>query len=306
MTIAELVKRMENNYEGFHPAASKEDLAKLEKLIGKLPPELVALYSSHDGSSNPPGNDEGFLAARLMPIAEVLETAEEMKSNKIPQLGSIIWLWNDDAGNLLGLYLDGPFQGWLAKYDHEESILIPSYRSIGSFIKQMLDNANYPDEDSRACDLIMLERDVPAIHMDDPLFTSADRKLRELCLQKAEQSSEENVRLLYVMTALVLTPTSDNSSLKDFLAADNDWIQESAIKLMDMREFYDDLDVVISTAKNGDGKAVAAATRFLVRSENEKCQLAVEELKQSLKGENLQWLNQWLNGKASLRTPRWE
>lgn len=306
MTISELVRRMETNYEGFRPAASKEDLKKLEVLMGTIPPDLLALYASHDGSPNAPGNDEGFLAARLMPISEVIEINQEMEDEELPVLGNVVWLWNDDAGNLLGLYTSGLFAGWLTKYDHEESLLIPAYRSIASFMKAMLDNANFPDEDARVCDLIGLERDIPAIHMDDPIHLANDRKLREKCIELADQTADENVRMLYVMTIIALTPVSETQTLTDFFDVDDNWIPEAAVKLMDMRECYDAIPAVEKLAREGEGNPVAAATRMLVRaSENEKAKEAVERLKTSLKGTNLQWLNQWLQGRGVLRAPSW-
>jgi hypothetical protein len=306
MIISELVSQMKSSYEGFSPAASKEDLKKLEGLIGTLHPDLVALYSTHDGSTNAPGNDEGFLPARLMPISEVLEIQREMQAAKLPQLGNIVWLWNDDAGNLLGLYTTGLFAGWLTKFDHEESFLIPAYRSIQSFMKAMLENARFPDEDARACDLVGLDRDVPAVHMDDPIFVANDKKLREQCIELADKTTDENVRMLYVMSIIALTPASETESLTDFFEVDHDCIPEAAVKLMDIREYYDAIPAVEKLAKEGDGNAVAAATRMLVRAENEKAKEAVERLKSSLRGANLQWLHQWLEGRNLLRAPRWD
>lgn len=309
MSISELVSQMKSSFEGFSPAASKEDLKKLEKLMGSIPPDLLALYNNHDGSTNAPGNDAGFLAARLMPISEVLETQEMMKEEDLYQLGDIVWLWNDDAGNLLGLYTSGLFTGWLTKYDHEESLLIPSYRSIQSFMKAMLDDASFPDEDARACDLIGLGRDIPAVHMDDPMYVSSDIKLRQQCIEFADKCEDDGERVLYVMAMIALTPVAETESLSDFFEVEEEWIPESAIKLMDMREYYGALPAIEKIAKEGDGYAVSAALRMLVRAEgagNEKAKEAIERLKTSTRGENLKWLNQWLDGRTNLRAPRWD
>ena len=306
MTISELVTQLKSTFEGFSPAASKEDLRKLEQLMGPIPADLLALYNNHDGSPNAPGNDEGFLAARLMPISEVLDTNEQMAHENLAELGKVVWLWNDDAGNLLGLYTTGLFSGWLTKYDHEESLLIPAYRSIHSFMKAMLSNATFPDEDARACDLIGLERDIPAIHMDDPIYVASDKKLREQCVEMADKcDDDENVRMLYVMSIIALTPVTETERLTDFFEVEDIWIPEAAVRLMDMREYYDAIPAVEKLAKESDGNAVSAATRMLVRADNEKAKAAVERLKTSLKGTNLQWLNQWLDGRGVLRAPGW-
>src|SRR5205085_1865357 len=83
-------------------------------------------------------------------------------------IGRIAWLWSDDNSNFAGLYTDGPLAGWLVKLDHDEPMLAPAWRSVGSFLERLLDSAPGTAVANAAVDLPALPRDVPALE-DGPV-----------------------------------------------------------------------------------------------------------------------------------------
>src|ERR1035438_7102570 len=149
--LQEVLKEVRSLYNGLNPPASEESLTKLQSSAGPLSDEVLALYLDHDGSNSLPQRGTLVLTARLMPVAEVLTTQVAMNRIRVPKTGAPIWLWTDDNSNYCGVYTDGPLSGWVTVIDHEEPMLAPAFRSVSSFVSQLL--VESPNHDNgEVCD----------------------------------------------------------------------------------------------------------------------------------------------------------
>lgn len=303
MSLFELLRDLRASYEGFNEPASKADLARLHSTFGPLPPDVLTLYADHDGAFDLPHNeeDDSYLAITLLPIVDVLELNAQMKEVEVPALGEILWLWADYSGNHLGLYMTGICKGWVARFNHEETLLIPAYRSITSLMQMVLQEAA-KDEDHRPCDIIALRRDVPALK-DDPHHVEADRRLAKEFFDLYDKESSDDARLLYGMSAICLTPVADTASLTRFFREDNLWLPEAAVQVMDMRDYANAVPELERLAKEGSGNGDSAAIRMLIRLESTEARQAVSRLQAELTGAKLQWLTQYLPWKGKLQRP---
>src|SRR5215218_10336945 len=186
MTTPQLIRRMRELYDGFNGRASDADLWRLQDAVGLLPAEVLTIYRDHDGSGRLPRRGDARLPARLLPVDEVLQVQSAIESAmaEAPSLGRIAWLWTDDNSNYAGVYTSGPFEGWLAKLDHEEPMLVPAWRSTNSFFERLLDAAPGTAPPGQAVvDLPMVPRDVPVLE-DDPDQVSRDRALARLMTER--------------------------------------------------------------------------------------------------------------------------
>src|SRR5439155_16487417 len=153
--LTTLIEEIRAQVDGFNPPATETDLARLHDMVGHLPDDLLLIYRDHDGSVYLPSRDPVRRTARLMPIAEVLRTKQEMApfAKDLPAEGCVTCFWTDDNSNYCGIYTDGPLSGWLTCLNHDEPMLTPAFRSVVAFLKRLLASAPGIEPKSAACDL---------------------------------------------------------------------------------------------------------------------------------------------------------
>src|SRR5262249_6910491 len=109
MELRKVISDLRSRFGGFNSSASAADLSELQASISFVPEDVLAVYRDHDGSPSLPESNGLRLAARLMPIAEVIKTERAMRgyTNTLAKAGELAWLWTDDNSNYCGIYTDG-------------------------------------------------------------------------------------------------------------------------------------------------------------------------------------------------------
>lgn len=132
----------------FNDGLSDADIRAFERRIGcKLPPELRALYSDHDGVEEH-GDHRLF---HLMPHESAVEFNAMKEQNSIAFCGEDIFdvegddparvFWTDFNSNYAGVLLSGPDAGSVFIFDHDDPRLAVRYDSVRSFLKALADAA---------------------------------------------------------------------------------------------------------------------------------------------------------------------
>lgn len=304
VSLDQLIRRLRAEYDGFNRPASDADLARLNQTLGPLQEDALTLYRDHDGSSELPQRreDEEPLPVRLMPITEAIKNQQQLDEYHTgwPPIGRIAWLWTDDNSNYVGIYASGTFEGWLVALDHEEPIFTPAWRSVAGFLKCLLDAG--PD----ACDAVTIPRQMP-VSDDDPALIDADRRLCKAVRELHGQATDDDLRRLYAMSAIVLTPVADTATVLDFLNEDDMWTPESAIRLLELRQYRGAVEPVERLARDGFTNGDSAAMRLLVRMRTHESEAALARLKQAFQDDEKKRrrLEQWLYNRDRLQPPRW-
>jgi hypothetical protein len=304
MNVQDVLTKMRSVFGGFSPPASSGDIAELQRSIGNLPEEVLSIYRDHDGSQRIPKSEEGSLAARLMPIAEVIKKREEMAGieGQLPKIGDVSWLWTDDNSNYCGIYTDGPMRGWLCIFDHEEPMLTPAFRSTMSFLSSLLAEALRKDIRGIACDIPYLPREIPQT-IADPANLDVDRQL-VLAFRKCFAAElNEDMQRLFAMCAICMTPVEDTPDVMTFLSEEDMWIPESAIRLMELRRWLGGVEQVEQLAREGYPNGDSAAMRLLVRMNTNESREAIARLGRTVTGQKLKMLEMWSHRR--LQPPRW-
>jgi len=101
VNLREIIKEFRTEFANLNMPASTEDLRDLEHAIGGLPDQVLILYRDHNGSAQLPQVRDRKLAARLMPIEEVITTQAALNRlrDSLPTIGALAWLWSDDNSN---------------------------------------------------------------------------------------------------------------------------------------------------------------------------------------------------------------
>ena len=82
MKLQEIIHEVHTEFTNLNRPASTEDLSDLEQAIGSLPDQALILYKDHNGSAQVPQARDRKLAARLMPIGEMIATQATL--TKVP------------------------------------------------------------------------------------------------------------------------------------------------------------------------------------------------------------------------------
>jgi hypothetical protein len=301
-SIREAIRNLRATFDGFNSPASESNLAQLQRAVGPLPYEVLLIYHDHDGSNDLPRND-GLLAARLMPVSEVMETRTAMIDRGLPKVGSVAWLWTDDNSNYCGIYTDGLLAGWLTVLDHEEPMLTPAFRSTASFTLGLLAEAEKSYEE-RAIDIPSIAREFPEA-VSNPATVEGDRQLAARFQQLYTNEQNEDLRRLYAFCSICLTPFESTGDVLAFLADGDMWTPEAAVRLLEVRRWRDGLDQLERLAREGRPNGDSAAMRHLARMNTQESRRAIARLKQTLDGQKLQTLQEWVDRRSRLQPPRW-
>jgi hypothetical protein len=301
---------MREMYDGFNGRAADSELWRLQDAVGLLPDDLLALYRDHDGSASIPSRGEARLPARLMPIDDVIEMQPALAEAlaQATTIGRVAWLWTDDNSNVAGVFTSGPLENWLVKLDHEEPMLTPAWRTVGSFLERVLDSApGTASPDHQAIDIPSIPRDVPALE-DDPDHVARDRAIARSMTELYEKTNaedDEDLRRLYASCAMCLTPVRDVDALRVFLRDDDMWTPETAVRLLEFRNYRGPVDAIERLARDGCANGDSAAMRLLVRMQTPDADAAIERLKAILPVSKREQLDEWLARRDKLPPPRW-
>jgi hypothetical protein len=195
------------------------------------------------------------------------------------------------------------------KLDHEEPMLAPAWRSVGSFLERLLDSApGTARENEQARDIPAIPRDVPS-REDNPEHVARERALARLLTELyhkcGDEVEQEDLKRLYASCAMALTPARDVESLDVFLRDPDMWTPETAVRLLEFRKYAGPVEPIERLAREGQANGDSAAMRLLARMRTAQSEAAVERLHHDLSVPKLTQLDQWLSRRDKLPTPRW-
>lgn len=309
MSISELIGAMRETFGPLGTPATDSDLERLQDALGPLPEGVLALYCDHDGWQCPRSANGRFLPARLFPVAEAIDVNRELSQvfSAAPAPGSITWLWTDDNSNYVGVCTDGDLRGWLVKLNHDEPQLTPAYRSVTSFLHLLIESVvGAASEDDAPCDVVLIPRELPA-KSDDPRYVEGDRQLADLFRRRFAAERDAEMRRLFGMSAICLTPVVDTALVLPMLAENDMWVPEAAVRLLEMRKFRGGIYELERLAREGLHNGAAAAMRHLVKLGTPDAREAVARMEQSLTGEKLKQLRWTVEFRHRFLPPsRWD
>jgi len=303
VNLREIIKEFRTEFANLNMPASTEDLRDLEHAIGGLPDQVLILYRDHNGSAQLPQVRDRKLAARLMPIEEVITTQAALNRlrDSLPTIGALAWLWSDDNSNYCGVYMDGPLRGWLCILDHEEPILTPAFRSIESFMSRLLSEARQTEQ-SGACDIPSVPRGVPGSVPDG----GNDKSDLQLALHFREQYNAESLeamRRLCAFCSICLTPYGSTAEVTPFLEDRDMWIPEAAVRLLELRHWEGGTEQLEKLAREGSPNGDTAAMRLLAQMNTDESRSTIARLRQSIQGRKLRALEMWTRARTPIQPP---
>lgn len=306
MELHKVIADIRSRFRGFRPAASADALQELQPAVGFVPDDVRTLYRDHDGSEGFPKSNDRWLAARLMPIAEMIDTRQALRecTNTYAEIGEVLWLWTDDNSNYCGIYTGGLLRGWLCVLDHEEPMLAPAFRSVSSFMSQLLFDASREDGSDAACDIPSLIRDVP-LTASDPMNLEADRLLSNVFRQRYAEAADDDLRRLCAVCSICLTPVEDTEKVLIFLTDPDTWTPEDAVRLLELRRWQESVEELETLARDGSPNGDSAAMRLLARMKTNESRQVIARLKETLQGGKLQILEMWTDPRRPVPPPRW-
>jgi hypothetical protein len=247
----------------------------------------------------------------MLPVDEVIQTHTTMMPyvDAMPKVGPVTWCWTDDNSNYCGILTDGPLSGWLTVFDHEEPMLTPAFRSIGSFMERVLvsvadDDGGEQMAQSPALDIPSIAREVPESIPHAGNFDT-DKALAASFRRLYVNEQNNDLRRLYAFCSICLTPFENTAEVLPFLADNDMWTPEAAVRLLEVRRFPEGVPELEKLAREGGPNGDSAAMRQLVRVSTDQSRHAIARLKATLKGRKLQSLEMWVNRRFSLQEPQW-
>ena len=302
-----LIGQLRDEFPGWNGPASNEAMDRLQELaVGSLPQDLIGLYRHHDGAPQLQLSGTRMLPARLMPIDEVEKSEKKSRQwlKTFPALGNVLWLWNDDNSNLVGLYTTGPARGWLTKLDHENPELTPAWRSVDSFLQRLLNSTPHSEDDENAAyDIPNVPREMP-VDVDDPQTIDADRRLAQTFGGQYRAEQNPDMKRLLASSAMCLTPVADTAAAIEYLADPDMWTPEQAVRLLEIRGYDGAVNELETLARNGSMNGNSASMRMLVRMNTDESRRAIDRLRKDLTGNDLEMLEGWIAGR--LWPPKWD
>ena len=306
MSLEDLLGRLKELFT-LNPPASEQDLLRLQSAVGILPKEILDIYRFHNGSEDVAAEGEIWLPVQLLPIDEAIENNAEAASflQDTPKTGKIALLWYDDNSNYIGVYTDGPLIGWLVTLDHDEPMAVPSYRTAASFLSRLLDSLpGVVPEDQAALDAAMVPREIPTAY-DDPEYLNADRKLVASFRGLYEQEHDEDLRRLYALCAIALTPVANTGDVISFFDDDDMWTPEAAVRLLELRHYRSGIESLERLVREGGPNGESAAIRHLVRMQTDESGQTLARLRNDLVGNKLRTFEMWTRPGIKLQPPHW-
>jgi hypothetical protein len=297
-SLVDMVDMLRTSFDGFNEPASEGEIAQLLKIVGPLPDEVLAIYRRCNGTPAPPARpDWRWLPIRLMPIDEALRICAAI--TETAQLGSVVWLWTDDNSNYCGLSLDGPAGGWVARFDHENQMLTPSFRSLTHFCCALW--AAIANDVDEICDVNDIPADVPEVRPVGKHLRE-DRQLATTFLNLFRAEQNEDQRRLYAFSSMCLTPVEDTKEVPHFLDDPDPYTADAAVKILEIRRFPGGIDGLEKLARTRRG---GWALRWLVLLDSSEARQAIARLRQTLDKDGLSDLDRFIKRRDSLPPATW-
>lgn len=305
MDLREIIQAIRAEFTDLNPPAGAEDLSELERLFGGLPEQVLMLYRDHNGSNGIPHLNGRRLAARLMPIREVLkiQTAMAALSDRLPTVAPVMWLWADDNSNYCGVFTEGTLSGSLCAFNHDEPMLTPAFRSITSFMSRLLIEVRSLSQ-SGVCDIPSVPREIPELEPNE-VNRRHDMELAQHFRDQYVNESSEGLRRLYAFCSVCLTPFKDTDNVTLFLEDRDMWIPEAAVHLLELRQWKGSTELLEKLAQEGRPNGDAAAIRLLARMDTSDSRQAIERLRQTLRGQKLKVLEMWTDPRRLILPASW-
>ena len=289
MTLREIIRETRAIVSGFNPPAGDRALENLRGVVGRIAEDVLEIYRDHDGSDAIPIVDGFPLAARLMPVKQVLKVQAMFAGAKdLPKCGTVLWLWTDDNSNYCGVYADGPLAGWVTVFNHEEPMLVPVFRSVASFMALQLEDAK-KDEEERAVALPDFPREIPVV-APDPVNRERDGALGGQFVELYEGEKDDDLRRLHAFCAIHLTPFDRTDDVFRFFEDDDMWIPEEAVLLLQVRHWKRAVSELERLARDGHPNGDSAAMRLLALMDTREARDAIVRLRRELVGTKLERL----------------
>ncbi len=304
MSLQSVIQQCRTEFQGFRPAASDGAMARLRQFGGPPSEPLIVLYQDHDGSDQHLTNGCRSLPVRFMPIAKILEARDQMApyENRQAKVGPIAWFWTDDSSNYADIYLDGPLADWVCVFDHEEPILTPAFRSVESFMLHLLAGTQSNSGESRFCDLPS-RRCGYSKAAPDGTRAEQDWVLSEIFRKNWRDDPDEELSRRFAMCGICLIPFERTGEAIIFPGADDMWIPEAAVRLIEIRRWHGNVEQIQRLVCDGRPNGESAAMRLLERMNTNESRKAIARLQRKLKGHKLQAIE--MRARVPLQPPRW-
>src|SRR5579883_713268 len=115
----------------------------------------------------------------------------------------------------------------------------------------------------------------------------------------------EDLRRLYALCAMALTPVADTGDVISFFDDDDMWTPEAAVRLLELRHYKRGIESLERLVREGGPNGDAAAIRHLVRLQTDESVQTLARLRKDLEGNKLQTLEMWTRPGIKLQPPRW-
>lgn len=274
-----ILKRYRSFEIEFNPGTTTEECKNLEVALNcSLPKELTLLYQNHNGTSE---KSTSILPFRLMSIAEVTEFNSAVEEFGWAKLGLRVF-WCDDNSNYAGLYVKGPLSGCICFIDHSETDLSPVYRSLYSFLVNLIDAAE------KGFGWYDMPTEYPQYTPSENAIRTAEDWARAQALKhffEVAEDEEEKLQLAYCI--MQITPFEETDSLLDFLQDQDMYIQEKAAEIIGRRKYEAAVpqlaQLVLEGGPNGRIAAIRTLKNIGTKSSREKLQELVKLVSPSYK-----------------------
>lgn len=272
----------------FNPGLSHYESESLGlDLNCSLPDNLLLLYQDHNGTNK---ESSTILPFRLMSVDEVREFYSVTESFGWSDLG-VRAFWSDDNSNYAGLYISGPLSGCICFIDHGEPDLSPIYRSLETFLINLLDAVD------NAPAWYDMPRQYPELISNEDEDVTANDWARAQALRPLfEEEQDETKRLNYAFSIINITPFEYTESLFTFMRDEDMYIQEKVCDVIGLRKYEAAVpalaEVILHGAPNGKSAAIRALGNIRTNFSREQLQRLSQlvtpnykrEIEEALKG----------------------
>jgi hypothetical protein len=183
----------------------------------------------------------------------------------------------------------------LTRFNHDEPVLTPAYRSVAGFLSCVAGEADFRH-------LNDLPAELPAT-FSDPANAESDKRLaadfRRLYLEECDPDKKK----LFAFSSICLTPVENTVDALPFLDVPDMWIPEAAVRLLELRQYNGGIAELEKLAREGQPNGDGAAMRQLVRLGTPPAKQALARLGRTLQGQKLRTLEMW--ERVKLQPSRW-